>query len=538
MTRITRRFSARDPSHVRAHPPSSSRSARWQAADARRFALVAGEPDGGAGTARLRYAERDARRIHGILTDVGGVRAEDSRLLLSAGAGAFRRALDDLSERSRAARARGEHTLLIVYYSGHAKDGALRLGEGRIPMEELRARLEGAPADVRIGLVDSCRSGAIARAKGVRPAPAFEVKTAEEAGPTGLVLIASSAADEDSQESDVIGASWFTHHLASGLLGGADASGDGRVTLAEAYAYAYARTVGSTASSAGGVQHPVFLYELGGAGDVVLSDLTPVSGGLVFPAAAEGLFVVLDRAGRAVAEVAKAPGAERRIALPKGSYLLKKRLPDDSGLLVARVDVRDAPSPVDEARMDRVALDRDPQKGFAGRRVALLAGFGAQRFFSRAARDGLFPPATLLGLDLAVRDDLGHGLAWGLDVEFGGGDGQLRLPGVDAIPVRFAELAGGTSLWKDFRAGPVTFSAGGRVAFTWLARSFAAKEDLPNQTFFTVTPGLYGAAAWRIGRRVSAVARIRISYLFYNVDEERSLGFAEGLVGVEYALDD
>ncbi len=508
------------------------------AADVRRFALVVGEPDGGAGTVRLRYAERDARRIHDILTRVGGVRTDDARLLLSAGAPAFRRALAELAARSAEARGRGERTVLLVYYSGHAKDGALRLGAGRFPMEELRQALDAAPADVRIGLLDSCRSGAIARAKGVRPAPAFDVKTGEDAGPTGLVLIASSAADEDSQESDAIGASWFTHHLASGLLGGADASGDGRVTLAEAYAYAYARTVGSTASSAGGVQHPVFLYDLGGAGDVVLSDLAPVAGGLAFPASAEGLYVVLDRAGRAVAEVAKTAGAERRIALAPGRYTVKKRLADESGLLVARMDVANASVPLDEARMDRVSLDRDPQKGYAGRRLAILGGLGAQRFFSRAARDGLFPPATLLGLELAVRDDLGHGLAWGLDAALGGGDGELLLPDVEPIPVKFVELAGGVSIWRDFRAGPFTLSAGGRVAFTWLARSFPPAEALPAQYFFTVTPGLVGSAAYPLTRHLSAVARLRVSYLFYNVDENRSLGFTEGLIGVEYATGD
>ena len=240
---------------------------------------------------------------------------ELARLLLGASSGAVRRALAELGARVGEAKGRGERTLLLVYYSGHAKDGALRLGGGTIPLDELRAALERAPADVRIGLLDSCRSGAIARTKGARPAPSFDVRTGPEPGPSGLVLIASSAAGEDSQESDAVGASWFTHHLASGLLGGADASGDGRVTLSEAYAYAYARTVGSTASSAGGVQHPVFLYELGGAGDVVLADLAPVSGRLVFPAPAEGLYVVLDRAGRAVAEVAKGAGSERRIAL-------------------------------------------------------------------------------------------------------------------------------------------------------------------------------------------------------------------------------
>jgi hypothetical protein len=99
-------------------------------------------------------------------------------------------------------------------------------------------------------------------------------------------------------------------------------------------------------------------------------------------------------------------------------------------------------------------------------------------------------------------------------------------------------VAGGVSLWKDLRRGPLTLSGGARVAFTWLGRSFPPAENLPSQYFFTVTPGLTGSAAWRFTRRISAVARVRVSYLFYNVDEDRSLGFAEALVGVEYALVD
>ena len=48
-------------------------------ADVHRFALVVGDSQGGAGTRQLRYAERDARRIHAILTRLGGVREDDAR---------------------------------------------------------------------------------------------------------------------------------------------------------------------------------------------------------------------------------------------------------------------------------------------------------------------------------------------------------------------------------------------------------------------------------------------------------------------------
>ena len=64
--------------------------------------------------------------------------------------------------------------------------------------------------------------------------------------------------------------SYFTHHLLGGLRGPADASGDGQVTLDEAYAWAFARTVESTFATSGGVQQPQVRVDLRGAGALVL----------------------------------------------------------------------------------------------------------------------------------------------------------------------------------------------------------------------------------------------------------------------------
>ncbi|MFN2547461.1 MAG: caspase domain-containing protein, partial [Myxococcales bacterium] len=506
-------------------------------AEARRFALVVGDAKGGAGTRPLRYAERDARRMHAILTRLGGVRPEDARLLTAASADEVRSALGDLSSRADQAKARGDETVLLVYYSGHAKDGDLRLGDTRMPLVELRDALRNAAADVRIGLLDSCQSGAITRAKGVRAAPAFDVQQAQAAStrPRGLVLIASSSADEESQESDEIGASFFTHYLASGLLGDADASGDGKVTLAEAYTYAYARTVGETAETRAGAQHPVYLYDLGGAGDVVLTELSPARGSMVFPAAAEGVYVVLDGSRKAVAEVAKPRGDQRRLALAPGSYLVKKR--DGDSLLLGDFSVSDGPVEVADARLTRRPLSDDPQKGASGPRWSLLGAGGAQVFFDAAARNGLFPPAALAGVELASRDDLGHELTWGIDFSLGGGSSNLRLPGLAPIPERFGELGGGVSLWRDFDLGDsATVSLGARVAFIYLARSFPGHSELPSQNFFTLTPGLTTAFSWHFTNRVSAVLRGRLNYLFYNVDQSQNLGYVEVAAGVDYAF--
>jgi hypothetical protein len=308
------------------------------------------------------------------------------------------------------------------------------------------------------------------------------------------------------------------------------------VTLAEAYAYAYGRTVASTADTAGGIQHPVYQYDLGGSGDVVLTEIGPAAA-LVLAAPLEGHYVVLDAGSRAVAEVAKGPGAPRRLALPPGSYTVKKRLAAGDALLVGDVTLAQGAVDLDEARMRRVPLSRDPQKGFSGARWSLLGGLGYQTFFSAAARDGYFPPAALGGIELSSRDDLGHGLAWGMDLALGGGGSFLSLDGgVPPIKVQFGEISGGASLWLDFPAGPFTLSAGGRVAFIYLSRRFPDRPDLRSQYFFTVTPGLLAAATWRFSPSFAAVARGRVNYLFYNVDKNQSLGFAEVLLGVEYAL--
>ena len=385
--------------------------------------------------------------------------------------------------------------------------------------------------------LDSCQSGAITRAKGVRAAPAFDVQQARalDAGPKGLVLIASSASDEESQESDEISASFFTHYLATGLLGDADTSGDGKVTLAEAYAYAYGRTVGSTAGSAAGAQHPVYLYDLGGAGDVVLTELAPSPGGLLFTAAQEGVYVVLDGGKRAIAEVAKPRGEQRRLSLAPGRYTVKKR--DGDSLLLGEVQVGEQPVALDDASFSRRPLTDDPQKGASGgTRWSALLTVGGQMFFDQGARDGLFPPARLLGLELAARGDLGHQLAWGFDLGLGGGNGTLTIPELDPLAVRFGEVSGGGSLWRDWHAGSFTFAAGGRIAFILLARNFPNRPDLPSQTFFTLTPGALAEAAWHFTPAWSLVARGRLNYLLYSVDKNQSLGYAELSAGVEYVF--
>src|SRR5262252_6773885 len=178
---------------------------RAGAADAglRRFAIVVGNDQGGGDTRPLLYASADARKVYDILTRLGGVRTEDATLLIGASASQLLSAVVAVEMQAAEAKRHGEQTALFFYYSGHAKDGSLRLGETRIPVEGLKARIASSPVDVRIAILDSCKSGSIAaptRTKGARKAPAFEIQADSPRDAKGMVILTSSTSDEDSQE--------------------------------------------------------------------------------------------------------------------------------------------------------------------------------------------------------------------------------------------------------------------------------------------------------------------------------------------------
>jgi len=159
------------------------------------------------------------RRSYDILNRLGGVRPEDAALLLDGTAHDFLAALGEMERRARDATQHGERGGAVRLLLGPRQGRLAPSRQQQLPLEALKSRLAQAPADVRIGIFDSCRSGLLTRSKGARKTPAFEIESKSARDATGLVILTSSASDEDSQESDLIGGSYFSHHLASGLAG-------------------------------------------------------------------------------------------------------------------------------------------------------------------------------------------------------------------------------------------------------------------------------------------------------------------------------
>ncbi len=285
----------------------------------RRFALIVSANDGGPGRPTLRYADSDARAVAEVLRSLGGLRDEDTvvvpavtRAGLQAGFDRLRQAL----ARSAGGRSRRE---LFVYYSGHSNEEGLLLGREQVAYDELRRWIADTDADVRIAILDSCASGALIRAKGGARRASFlqDASTASR----GHAFLTASAADESAQESDRIGGAFFTHFLVSGLRGAADTSRDGRVTLSEAYNYAYAETLFRTERTVGGPQHANYDIQMAGTGDLlVMTDLRATGAGLLIDENVAGRLYVRDSSGRLLVELRKEPLYPVELGLGPGQY--------------------------------------------------------------------------------------------------------------------------------------------------------------------------------------------------------------------------
>lgn len=437
-------------------------------AQVERFAVVVGNDLGQPPDAPLRYAETDAARVASALQEVGGVRPENLVLLRGQDAGTVRRTLIAVNDRVRAA---GRQSVLVVYYSGHADAGALHLGATSLELPELEQLVRGSAASFRLLVLDACRSGALTRVKGGAPIPPFEIRLAERVAGEGAVFLTSSSASEDSQESDEIQGSFFTHALVSGLLGAADADGDGRVTLDEAYRHAYQATLRASSATLAGPQHPTFEYEVRGQGDLVLATLdarSPTRAWLALPEGRAWLLFQGSGDGAVVAEVGARDQA-RRLSVRPGRYFLRGRAPDV--LLEGPVEAAaGAEARVDEARLSRTAYARLVRKGGAADLATSVEVAGRAR--TALANDAGGCAGAAVGVAIALR-------AATLTPRLGWCRSGFANPGIDATLDQFDLELTAVHVWD---LGPASVELGLTVGGSLLLQRFRTQGVAPRRT--------------------------------------------------------
>ena len=313
--------------------PASVCLADVSAASPRRLALVVGSNRGAADRVPLRYAVEDADRFADIVSRMGGVETADRVVLRDPNRRGLMEALSATAVRAGEARAASQRVEVIVYFSGHADEHGLMLGREVVRYADLRHAIQAIGADVGITILDACASGAITRLKGGQAGPAFLGVPGSEV--QGYAFLTSSSENEAAQESERLRGSFFTYALLTGLRGAADVTGDGRVTLNEAYQFAFSETLVQTTPTQAGAQHPAYDIKMAGTGDVVMTDVRENSASLILGDAYEGRFVVVSGKRHLVAELYKPAGRKVELGLEPGEY--EVYFTEDGGLLKSTV---------------------------------------------------------------------------------------------------------------------------------------------------------------------------------------------------------
>jgi hypothetical protein len=328
-------------------------------ASAARYALLVGSNYGGGAVEQLQWAEADAGRFAALLKSLGGFSDSATVTLLHPDSAALDKELRRSAAQMRTSKT-PENDLFLLYYSGHADGLDMLLGATKYPLKKVQKYLDSLPAAIRIGVFDACQSGAVTAYKGGRRAEPFYLTTPQKI--KGQVIIASAAANERAQESESLKGSIFSFFWLSGLRGSADASGDRRVTLNEAYHYAYRKTVETSTITGGEAQHPMYRFNIRGEGDIMLTDLAASRGGIRFDRSCEGKFLVLsDSYTDIFADFYKKKNTEAFVSLDPGNYTVINADNGDVGLYSFEVGAPDGtvelaqsmlvPNPLTESRI-------------------------------------------------------------------------------------------------------------------------------------------------------------------------------------------
>jgi|GEM_PF-2145539 len=328
-------------------PPAAADPARPDSPD-EIYAVVVGHNGGRQGLPALQFADDDALRfalmfngltraqtspsqvwlLSTIDTDTEAAMKESGLVIPSherPTRTALFRTLDALKKRLAAQPSKGNRVLYFVY-AGHGQHGQLLLEpeqaqEAAITGTELRtalAALTGVDPGLRIFVfVDACRSQSLFSERGAATGPDFSTEIAElerGANAAQIGVLTAATTGKPAGELSTLRSGLFSHALASGLAGAADADSDDVVTFGELVAFVAFNTQGATG------QTPWFDPP---AGDLKRNtiDHRGRAPRLRIRAPKDGRYRVESSTGRPIfAEVYAAKGQTVTLTLPPGHY--------------------------------------------------------------------------------------------------------------------------------------------------------------------------------------------------------------------------
>jgi hypothetical protein len=289
------------------------------------YAIIVGYNGGGPNLPTLRFADDDAVRFYRWFK--GLTPADHLWLLAETDAetaaakpptrSALLAAIDELK-----GRLKGHHARVFFIYAGHGLPGRFLLqpesgDEAAFTGRELRAAFSSLDAETAVLFLDACRSQSLFAERGANDFTA-EVRALERAAdssPLGILTAASST--QSAGEAVSLGGGYFSHVLASGLAGAADADADGTVRFGELAAFVAFHTERLFG------QRPWFEAPGGDLRSPVIT--LAARTGLTLDRALIGRLRVRSLAtGALVAELNKPPGLPAQLALPPGRYRVER----------------------------------------------------------------------------------------------------------------------------------------------------------------------------------------------------------------------
>ena len=293
-----------------------------------RILVAAGSKVGLAAERPLKFASTDATRVRDVVVSLGGVKTENAFVLAEPSRAQLFAAVD--KARAEAQKHRSDEVTLIFYFSGHGDHDAIHLGDDRVLLTDLSAKLGEVPAGLRIAVTDACRA---TRDKGFTADEPFAITATNVPQASGQVWLHASSDGEAAQESDELQGAIFTHSWINGLRGAADANGDSRVTLEESFAFAHSQTLIRSAKSSGVLQKPEAVVSLREASPVVLTETAARMAMLSLPQGRDAHFLVYSSGARSVlSELWSSPDRRIALRLPPGRYVVQRRIGSTGGM--------------------------------------------------------------------------------------------------------------------------------------------------------------------------------------------------------------